>query len=501
MRARLPQLKFTGSDIILSATESEYAYPDTLLYIDGEWTEAAKGGFFPVVNPATGNVIGGAADATTRDLERAASSATSAFRVWRTVPALERSRILRTASSLLRERAERIARLITLEQGKPLSEAIAEVRVAVETIEWFAEEGRRAYGRIVPAREFTTQQLVIKGPIGPALVLTPWNFPLNQATRKVAAAVAAGCTVIAKPAQETPACVAELVRALHDAGLPKGVVNLVNGNPAEISNFLIPHPAIRKVSFTGSTTVGKKLAALAGSHMKPVTMELGGHAPVLVFDDANIEAAAAAMVGAKFRNAGQICVSPTRFLVQRASYVPFVEAFLKKTAELKLGDGLSMETTMGPVANSRRLEAMESLVKDGLDKGARLHAGGKRRGNSGYYYEPTVLTEVPTDARAMNEEPFGPLALFRPFDSFEEALAEANRLPVGLAAFAFTRSAKTISRLSAGVEAGMLSVNQNLLALPEVPFGGVKDSGYGSEGGCEALEAYLQTKLVAVAEA
>jgi len=501
MPARFAHLRVKGSEMIMSATNSKHSYPDTLLYVGGEWTEAADGRFYPVVNPATGEVIGRAADATPHDLERAAAAAAAAFQVWRTVPALERSRILRTASSLLRERAERTATLITLEQGKPRSEAIAEVRVAADTIDWFAEEGRRTYGRIVPAREFTTQQLVIKEPIGPALVLTPWNFPLNQATRKVAAAVAAGCTVIAKPAQETPACVVELIRALHDAGLPKGVVNLVNGNPAAISEYLIPHPAVRKVSFTGSTTVGKTLATLAGSHMKPVTMELGGHAPVLVFDDAKLEAAAAVMAGAKFRNAGQICVSPTRFLVQRASYESFIEAFLQKATALKLGDGLSPETTMGPVANDRRLAAMEILVKDALDKGARLRAGGKRRGNIGYYYEPTVLTEVSTEARAMNEEPFGPLALFRPFDNFEEALAEANRLPVGLAAFAFTQSAQTISRLSAGVETGMLSVNQNLLALPEVPFGGVKDSGYGSEGGSEALEAYLQTKLVTIAEA
>jgi succinate-semialdehyde dehydrogenase/glutarate-semialdehyde dehydrogenase len=484
----------------MPASVDDPLYPDTQLFIDGAWTDAFDSSAFPVVNPATGETIAHAAEAGLPDLERATFAAHRAFRDWKRLPPLERSRILRSAAALIRERAERVATFITLEQGKPLFEAIAEVKVAADTIEWFAEEGRRAYGRIVPARDPAIQQLVVKEPVGPAVVLTPWNFPLNQATRKVAAALAAGCTIVIKPAQETPACVAELMRALQDAGLPAGVANMVNGDPAMISEHLIRHPMIRKLSFTGSTAVGKKLAALAGAHMKPVTMELGGHAPVLVFNDAPIDTAAEMMATAKFRNAGQICVSPTRFLIQRESYENFIDAFQAKAASLKMGSGLAHDTTMGPLSNQRRLDAMDVLVRDAVERGARLRMGGKRHGNSGYFFEPTVLTEVPVEARAMNEEPFGPLALFRPFDTFEDAVVEANRLPVGLAAFAFTRSAATISRLGASVETGMLSVNQNLLALPEVPFGGVQDSGYGSEGGTEALDAYLQTKLITVAD-
>lgn len=473
-------------------------YPDVKLLIGNAWVDAADGATYAVVNPASENTIGHTAKASEADLEAAVASAVSGFAHWKDVSPYDRSGIMRRAANLLRERAQSIARLLTMEQGKPFGEAMAEVGVAADTIDWFAEEGRRTYGRIVPSRAVGTQQLVLKEPIGPVAVFTPWNFPLNQAARKIAAALAAGCSVVAKPAEETPACVAELARAFCDAGLPSGVLNLVFGIPSEISSYLIAHPDIRKISFTGSTAVGKKLSALAGEHMKRSTMELGGHAPVLIFEDADVEAAAAAMAQAKFRNSGQICISPTRFIVHRSISEQFADLFAQTAKAMRLGDGLAAGTEMGPLASERRLQAVEALVSDAVEQGAVLRAGGRRHGNVGYFFEPTVLSDVPTAARAMNEEPFGPVALIRSFDSVDEAIGEANRLSYGLAAFAFTRSSNIVLDLSSRVQAGMVSINGNLLALPEVPFGGVKDSGYGSEGGSEAMDAYMNTKLVKV---
>jgi succinate-semialdehyde dehydrogenase/glutarate-semialdehyde dehydrogenase len=475
-------------------------YKSVKLFIDNNWLESSDGGTLPVLNPASEEKIGEVAKATEADLERAVTAAKAAFAVWRKMSALERSRIMRNAAALLRERSPIVSPLITLEQGKPVSEAKAEVQVAAETIEWFAEESRRTYGKIVPSRDWGTRQFVIREPFGPVAVFTPWNFPLNQATRKIAMAMSAGCTVVSKPAEEAPACVAEVARAFLDAGLPEGVLNVVYGVPSMISEYLISHPDVRKISFTGSTVVGKKLAALAGQHMKYTTMELGGHAPVLVFEDANISLAAKIMALAKYRNAGQICNSPTRFLIQRGAYDTFVEQFVDVARTLRLGDGLDPETNMGPLANVRRLQAMEEMVEDAIAHGAKLRTGGRRHGNMGYYFEPTVLADVPTTARAMNEEPFGPLALMRPFDSLEQGVAEANRLPIGLAAYAFTRSNDNVSKLSSAIEAGMLSINANLLALPEVHFGGVKDSGYGSEGGSEGVEAFMYSKLIKYTE-
>jgi len=337
---------------------------------------------------------------------------------------------------------------------------------------------------------------VVKEPVGPVAAFTPWNFPINQAVRKISAALAAGCSVILKGPEETPASCAELVRAYVDAGLPVGAVQLVYGIPAEISEYLIPHPVIKKISFTGSTAIGKQLAALAGLHMKRVTMELGGHAPAIVFDDADIDAASKVLAANKFRNAGQVCVSPTRFLVQESVYENFVGKFVAIAEKLKVGDGLDPATTMGPLANPRRITAMEGLIGDAVQKGATIRTGGKRIGNKGNFFEPTVLTDLNRDMRVMNEEPFGPLALMVPFKSFDDVIEEANRLPYGLASYAWTRSAKTANAIAASVEAGMMSINHHGLALPEVPFGGIKDSGYGSEGGLEAMEAYLNTKFV-----
>ncbi|HEY0986914.1 MAG TPA: NAD-dependent succinate-semialdehyde dehydrogenase, partial [Kofleriaceae bacterium] len=410
----------------------------------------------------------------------------------------ERAQLMRAAAGLVRQRADAIARLLTMEQGKPLAEARAEVIAGAEIIEWCADEGRRVYGRIVPSRNLAMQQHVLKEPVGPVAAFTPWNFPINQIVRKLGAALASGCSFLVKAPEETPASPAALLAAFVDAGLPPGAVGLVFGNPAEISSYLIPHPAIRKVTFTGSTPVGKELAALAGRHMKRVTMELGGHAPVIIADDADIALAAKMTGAAKFRNAGQVCISPTRFLVHRSVRDEFVRALVDHAQKLKLGNGLTEGTTLGPLANARRLTAMTRLVGDARQRGARVLTGGERVGQAGNFFAPTVLDEVPLDADVFNHEPFGPVAAVRAFDTLDEAIAESNRLPYGLAGYAFTRSIRNAHVLAQRLELGMLWINQPAAPSAEMPFGGVKDSGYGSEGGPEAMEAYLVTKTVAI---
>jgi succinate-semialdehyde dehydrogenase/glutarate-semialdehyde dehydrogenase len=405
---------------------------------------------------------------------------------------------MRKAAGLVRERASDIARLLTQEQGKPVGEARIEVMAAADIIEWFADEGRRVYGRIVPSRNLAAQQLVMKEPVGPVAAFTPWNFPVNQVVRKLAAALASGCSFLVKAPEETPASPAALLQAFVDAGVPAGTVGLVFGTPSEISTYLIAHPIIRKVTFTGSTPVGKQLAAMAGAHMKRATMELGGHAPVIVAADADVELAVRASAGAKFRNAGQVCISPTRFLVHNSLRDEFARAMVKHAQSLKLGDGLADGTTLGPLANPRRLTAMAHLLADAQAKGAKLATGGDRVGSSGNFFAPTVLTDVPLNAELFNSEPFGPVAAIRGFDTLDEAIAEANRLPYGLASYAFTQSIKSAHMLAQQLEVGMLWINQPAAPSPEMPFGGVKDSGYGSEGGPEAMEAYLVTKSVSI---
>jgi len=471
------------------------SYSDTQLFIDGRWRDGSKPRL-PVVNPATEEMIGTLAHAGQADLDEALAAAQRGFEVWRRTGALERSKLIRRAAEILRGRIDTIATLMTLEQGKPLVESRAEATGAADTIEWFAEETRRTYGRIVPARAMNVTQMVVKEPVGVAAAFTPWNFPLNQAVRKVSAALAAGCSIILKGPEETPASCAALIDVFAEAGIPDGVVNIVFGVPAEISSYLIPHPIIKKISFTGSTVVGKQLAAMAGSHMKRVTMELGGHAPALVFDDADVAYAVKILAANKFRNAGQVCVAPTRFLVQDKVYEDFLTGFVETAENVKVGDGMEKGTRMGPLANSRRLEAMEALVADATSRGAKVATGGERIGNRGYFFKPTVLTDVPLSARVMNEEPFGPVALISRFSDYDKAITEANRLPYGLAAYAYTTSAKTMANLGRDIESGMVSINHHGIALPELPFGGIKDSGYGSEGGIEAVEAYLNTKLV-----
>ena len=471
-------------------------YPDVLLHIDGTWTPSQSGKTFDVLNPATGDVNGKLAHAGIPDLDRALEAAERGFATWRKVSAFDRSKLLRKAADLLRERADMIAPLMTAEQGKPVAEAKMEAIAGADIIDWFAEEARRTYGRVIPARAEGIYQMSLREPVGPVAAFTPWNFPINQANRKIAIALAAGCSIIVKGPEETPASCMELVRCYIDAGLPPGVLQLVFGIPSEISEYLIPHPVIRKISFTGSTPVGKQLAALAGLHMKRATMELGGHAPAIVFDDADIGAATKMLAAAKFRNAGQVCVSPTRFLVQQSAYAQFVETFTAAAKAIKVGNGMEAGVQMGPLANPRRITAMEELIGDAVQKGAEVQTGGKRIGNVGNFFEPTVMTGVNKEMRVMNEEPFGPLAVIAPFHDFDEVIEEANRLPFGLASYAFTRSAKTAAAVAAKVEAGMMTINHIGLALPEVPFGGVKESGHGSEGGSEAIESYLAMKFV-----
>lgn len=471
-------------------------YPEVSLYIDGAWTKGANGRTIPVLNPATAEPVGAVAHAETADLDRALDAAAKGFKVWSKTSAYDRYKTMRKAADLLRSRADDIAKIMTIEQGKPFGQSKLETVAAGDIIDWFAEEGRRAYGRVIPARAEGIYQLVVKEPVGPVAAFTPWNFPINQAVRKISGALATGCSIIIKGPEETPASCAELIRAFADAGVPAGVVNLVYGVPSEVSEYLIPHPVIRKISFTGSTAVGKHLAMLAGKHMKRATMELGGHAPSIVFEDADVDLAAKLLSSNKYRNAGQVCVSPTRFLVQEPVYDNFVDKFVNHTKAIKVGDGLEKDTQMGPLAHGRRVEAMEAFVADAVSKGAKVRTGGKRIGNKGFFFEPTVLTDVPQDARIMNEEPFGPVAVISRFKTFDDAVKEANRLPYGLASYAYTKSAKTAAAIGSAIESGMVAINHHGLALPETPFGGVKDSGYGSEGGSEAIEAYLNTKFI-----
>ncbi|MBP7393845.1 MAG: NAD-dependent succinate-semialdehyde dehydrogenase [Zoogloea sp.] len=475
------------------------SYPNTQLMIAGQWQDAADGRTLPVFNPATGEEIGRVAHAGIADLDRALAAAQTGFETWRDISALERGKTMRRAAALMRERADRIASLLTREQGKPLAEARMETLAAADIIEWFADEGMRVYGRIVPSRNLAVRQMVLKDPVGPVAAFTPWNFPINQAVRKVGAALAAGCSIIVKAAEETPAAPAELIRAFVDAGVPSGAIGLVYGNPAEISGYLIPHPVIRKISFTGSTVVGKQLAALAGQHMKRVTMELGGHAPVIVAEDADIELAVKSAGAAKFRNAGQVCIAPTRFLVHESIRGDFIAALAGYAQGLKVGDGLAEGTQMGPLANPRRISAMTEVMEDAVKQGATVATGGARIGDAGNFFAPTVLVDVPLDAKVFNDEPFGPVAAVRSFNTLQEAIAEANRLPYGLAGYAFTRSLKSAHLLSQRVEVGMLWINQPALPSAEMPFGGLKDSGYGSEGGPEALETYLNTRAISIA--
>jgi succinate-semialdehyde dehydrogenase/glutarate-semialdehyde dehydrogenase len=434
--------------------------------------------------------------ASAADLDRALAAAQRAWPEWRALLPVQRAKILRKAADLMRTRAEDIARIATLEMGKSIHETRIELQISAEVFDWYADEGRRAYGRVLPQRLPGQRMTIVKEPVGPVAAFAPWNFPLGNPARKIGAALAAGCTCILKPAEESAGSALAVARALHDAGLPKGVLAIVFGVPHEISTHLIASPVIRKVSFTGSIPVGKQLVKLAADGMKRTTMELGGHAPVIVCDDVDVEKVLDACVTAKYRNAGQVCVSPTRFYAHESIYARFAQGFAARARALPVGDGLDEANRMGPLAHSRRLAPVQSLIDDALTHGARLLAGGRRIARQGFFVEPTVLADVPDSARAMNEEPFGPIALLNPFTGFDAVIRAANRLPYGLAAFGFTNDSRRVNLLGERIEAGMIGLNSFQISMPESPFGGMKESGHGSEEGIEGLEACLVTKFI-----
>jgi succinate-semialdehyde dehydrogenase/glutarate-semialdehyde dehydrogenase len=474
-------------------------YTDLALHVGGNWLNGDGRKGEDVVNPATEKPLARLPHASQSDLDQALTAAQKGFKVWRATSAYDRAKVLRKAASLVRERAEAIARIMTQEQGKVFGESRLEVLTTADIIEWFAEEGRRAYGRIIPGRVKNTRQLVVQEPVGVVAAFTPWNFPTLTPARKIGASLAAGCAIIIKPSEETPGSCVELVRCFIDAGLPPGVLNMVFGVPAQVSEYLIASDVVRKISFTGSVPVGKHLAGLAAKGMKRATMELGGHSPVVVFGDVDPEKTADTIAAFKYRNAGQVCISPTRFYVQEGVYDRFLTRFTEFANAIKLGDGLEAGVTMGPLANTRRLDAMEAIVNDSKSRGGAIVTGGKRRGNQGYFFEPTVITGVPDDSKIMTEEPFGPLAPIVTFKSFEEVVERANSLKFGLAAYAFTGSAQTANAIGDALEAGMVAVNNVVISTPETPFGGVKESGYGHEGGIEGLEVYTVRKFISQA--
>jgi succinate-semialdehyde dehydrogenase/glutarate-semialdehyde dehydrogenase len=472
------------------------SYPELHLLIDGERLGAAGRRISPVINPATGETLGQLPLATSADLDRALEATKKAWPVWRALGPQVRGKILRKAADLLRERGEACARLATQEMGKTLPETRVELAVSAEIFDWYAEEGRRAYGRVLPQRVAGMRMTVVKEPVGPVAGFAPWNFPLGNPARKLGSALAAGCSVILKPAEESPASALAVAQALLDAGVPPGAAQVVFGVPAEVSQHLISSPIIRAVHFTGSIPVGKQLTALAAAGMKRTTMELGGHAPVLVFDDVDVDAVLDLAVPAKFRNAGQVCVSPTRFYIHESIYERFASGFAERAKKFKVGNGLEEGVRMGPLAHARRRPAVAALIDDAVQGGARLLAGGHAIDGPGFFHAPTVLGDVPETTRIMNEEPFGPVAVLRPFRDFDAVIAAANGLPYGLAAYAFTNNARRVNLLGEQVESGMLGINSFTIAMPEAPFGGVKESGHGSEEGIEGLDACLVTKFI-----
>ncbi|MFN5992944.1 MAG: NAD-dependent succinate-semialdehyde dehydrogenase [Betaproteobacteria bacterium] len=474
-------------------------YQQPKFLIDGEWVIGSGGVTHRLVNPATGLAISEYQSASTTQLDAALGAVGKSFPAWRTTPAAERGRILRQGAALMRQRVEEIATLLTTEQGKPLAEARAEILATAEMFEWFAEEAVRAYGRIVPPRASNLRQHIVREAVGPVAMFCSWNFPARNPGYKIAAALAAGCPCIVKPAEETPLTAMALGLALMDAGLPKGVLNLVYGDAANLSAYLIASSVIRKISFTGSTQVGKILSSLAANTVKKMTMELGGHAPVIVFDDANLDLAVSLTAAAKFRNAGQVCISPTRFFVQAATYQSFIDKFAAVAAKQVVGNGLDTKTNMGPLVHERRRNDVDKFVQDAIDRGARCVLGGAPIDGAGFFYPTTLIADLPEQSRLLHEEPFGPVASVVPFDTIDDVIVQANALPFGLAAYAFTTSLRTAHDVADRIESGMVGINTTRISYPETPFGGVKESGYGSEGGIEGLDAYLVTKSVSLA--
>lgn len=470
-------------------------YEKLELYIDGEWTQGT-GGSEEVINPANEDVIGLLPHASTADLDRALAAAERGLAVWRRSTPDERSALLLRVAAMVRAEAPHIARITTLEQGKPLREAMDEITGIAGELEWMAGEALRVFGRVLPPTSEGLVREVRHEPIGVVLGLSPWNFPATLPAVTIAHALAAGCSIIVKPAEETPGSLIAVARLFEAAGLPRGVLNVVFGVPSEISTYLIASPIIRKVAFTGSVPVGREIYKLASAGMKRVTLELGGHAPVIVFDDVDVDQVVRITASSKFANAGQVCVSPARFYVHDAIADRFIDRFTEFARGLKVDNGLAAGVQMGPMANARRIAAMEEMMADAEARGATVHTGGKRIGNRGFFFEPTVLSNVSEEARMMNVEPFGPIAPINRWNSFDDVARLANRLPYGLTAYAFTQSQARADQVSEALEAGMVGLNTMSVAGSMVPFGGVKDSGVGRRGGTEGLYEYLSTKTV-----
>jgi succinate-semialdehyde dehydrogenase/glutarate-semialdehyde dehydrogenase len=471
-------------------------HPGPRMLVDGRWTRGSGRETRPVENPATGKILTELPVATAEDLDEAIDAARRAFPGWRRTSPVERSRVLREGARLIRERADDVAMVITLELGKPLAESRAEVLLAAEHLEWAAEEARRGYGRVIPARDPDTLQHTVLEPVGVVAAFAPWNAPAVTPSRKIGGALAAGCSMILKPAEETPTAALMMAAALQEAGLPDGVLNVVFGDPPMIGRHLVTSPIVQAVTFTGSTAVGAELHVLGAPSMTRMTMELGGHAPVLVLADADVEAVARSAVPACYRNSGQVCTSPTRFLVHADVYDRFLAAFVDAVRARKVGDGLADGVQMGPVATERRLNALTEMTADARARGAVVETGGERIGDTGWFFAPTVLTSVPPDSLAGSVEPFGPLKTVTPFDDLDEALAEANRLPFGLASYAWTHDSRAAARIARELDAGSVALNSWRPSLPETPFGGFHLSGVGTEGGAEGLRGFQRIKYV-----
>ncbi len=472
------------------------AYEKLELLINGNWSQGTSGITEPVINPATEEVLGHLPHASPADLDEALEASQAGFQVWKNTPADQRQAVMEKTARILEDRADSIAENLTREMGKPVGEAKLELGFALNVLRWYAEEGKRAYGRLVPSRVPGMRQMVTKEPVGPVAAFVAWNFPAVNVMRKVAGALGAGCSIIIKASEETPGTCIAIGRAFQEAGLPPGVLNLVFGVPDEVSRHVLGSRIPRKLSFTGSVSVGIHLQKLAAETLKRCTMELGGHSPVMVLDDADVQTAARMAAGFKFRNAGQVCVSPTRFYIQDKVYDEFTDAFMAASKEIKVGNGMDGGITMGPLIGERRPDVMQTFVDDAKDHGAEILTGGERMANQGYFYSPTVMRNVSEDSMIMNEEPFGPVAPLNSFSDFDELVERANKLEFGLASYMFTRSGARAAEMSNRIEAGMLSVNSFVVSTPETPFGGINDSGYGSEGGIEGLDVFLRTKFV-----
>ncbi|MAH83553.1 MAG: NAD-dependent succinate-semialdehyde dehydrogenase [Rhodospirillaceae bacterium TMED8] len=466
------------------------------LLINGQWSRGSANKSQPLINPANEEVLSDVPHASLKDLDEALDSSVQGFKIWRHTPAIARQNILEKAARLMEQRIEQIARTLTLEMGKPLGESKVELQFVIDATRWYAEEGKRAYGRLVPARIPGVRQMVTKEPVGPCCAFVAWNFPGTNFIRKVAGALGAGCSILIKPSEETPGTAVALARCFQDAGLPDGVLNVVFGIPDDVSRHVLGSPIPRKMSFTGSIPVGKHLQKLAADTMKRCTMELGGHSPVIVFEDADLDKALDAAAGFKFRNAGQVCISPTRFFVHDKIYKSFIEGFSERAKALKVGDGMEEGVQMGPLIDARRLPIMEDFIADAKNCGAKVEVGAERIGNLGYFFAPTVLSDVPDSAKIMIEEPFGPVAPITHFNDDDEVIERANSLPFGLASYVFTSNGDKAAKVSQALESGLVGVNHPMVATPETPFGGVNESGYGSEGGIEGLDAFLRTKFI-----